>query len=198
MPNAGRAFRHHVHGVIGLEALLGLGRDLLVDQRLDLMGLGLADDDQPEIVADEGRQLGIGEDAGKVRNQRGFMRALDMLLDLGAALAAQFAHQRIEDAENIEVVFLLGHGVAQGLGRRGAGIGHRLHRVGDDVGADRRSQDDHQFPGLPEHGDMPAHGGKSRRSANPLLSQSDQVRSTRRSFSQVYEREIETSWLARG
>jgi hypothetical protein len=58
-PDRRQGLGHAAHGMIGLHLVPVDRLKLLIDQRLDLMGSGIADDDQPEVVADEGRQVGV-------------------------------------------------------------------------------------------------------------------------------------------
>ena len=79
-----------------------------------------------------------------------------MALDFVTRVAAQLAHQRVQDAQHVEVVAVLGAGPLDGLDDRLAGVLDGLHRVGDDEGAHRRTQDDDQLVGVPDHGHVPA------------------------------------------
>src|SRR5690606_8139571 len=56
--------------------------------------------------------------------------------DMGGFAIARAAHQRLEDEAGL--------------------LEHRC-AIGDDISADCCAQDDHEFPRLPEHFDMPAH-----------------------------------------
>ena len=65
-----KRLRHRGKCAIGLELVARDGLDLLVHQRLDLMGAGIADEDQAGIVANEVGQVLIGENALEVGEDR--------------------------------------------------------------------------------------------------------------------------------
>ncbi len=95
---------------------------------------------------------------GAELEDRGFVRVVDMGFDLVARFRAQIAHQGIENAEHVQVVAFLRHGVLEGLAERLAGILHDLHGIGHDEAAETGAGNDHKFKGLKECIDMAAHG----------------------------------------
>jgi hypothetical protein len=74
-----------------------------------------------------------------------------------SSVLAQLAHQRVEDAQDVEVVPALGRGVRERLDQPLAGVLDRLHRVGDDEGAECGTADDDVLPGLPDDLDVTSH-----------------------------------------
>ncbi|MGC3970566.1 MAG: hypothetical protein QM775_25500 [Pirellulales bacterium] len=109
---------------------------------------GVADDDEADIVADEGGEFLVLQDGRRGLEDRGFVGIVDMGFDLVARLGAQVAHQRIEHAENVEIFAFLRHLVFEGFADRLAGILDDLHRVAHDEGADAGAADDHKLEGL--------------------------------------------------
>src|SRR5882757_460005 len=84
-----------------------------------------------------------------------------MRLHLVAALAPQLAHQGMEGPQQIEIVALTGNRAGHGLDRCEPGVHDDLPWIGDKEGPRRGAKDDHELPGLHQHGEMPAHGGKA-------------------------------------
>ena len=80
-----------------------------------------------------------------------------MRLDLAARFGAQFAHQAVQHAERLEIVLLLRHRLLERLDNALAGVLDRLHRIGDQEGAERGAADDDGFPRLHQHVKMAAH-----------------------------------------
>ena len=150
------------------------GLDFLVHQRLDLMRARIADDDDAAVVADEMRQVVVLEHGRKGLEDRRFLRIVDMRLDLAARLRAQFAHQAVQHAERFEIVLFLRHRLLERLENGLAGILDRLHRIGDEEGAERGAADDHGFPRLHQHVKMAAHGHEAAKDAAERHHKSDQ------------------------
>ncbi len=137
---------------------MGDGVDFLVHQRFDLMAAGIADDDQADIVADEGGQFLVLQNGRCRLEDRGFVRIVDVAFDFVARLGAQVAHQAVEDAERIEIMALLRNLVGEGLAERLPGILDDLHRVRHDEPADAGAADDHKLERLVQDLHMAAHG----------------------------------------
>ena len=114
----GKAVRDRLERVNRLVAIMGERLDLLVHQRLDFVGLGVADDDQPAVVADEREQIVVGEQPRKSLEDFRFRGIVEMPFDFAARLAAQFAHQGVHRAQDVEEVARLGHLVGHRLERR--------------------------------------------------------------------------------
>ena len=153
--------RDRHHRVIGLQLVVLDGLDLLVHQRLDLVRAGVADDDQAAVVADERQSAPRSSiTLGKFLEDRRLRR--DRRNAPSTSLRGLLRSSRIsavEHAQHVEIV-------AAAWARRSsnasidalAGVLDRLHRVGDDEGAERRAADDDVLPRLPDDADVAAHG----------------------------------------
>ena len=119
----------------------------------------VADDDQAAIVADEGDEIGVGEQFGKSLEDLGFLRIVEVAFDLAARLGPQFAHQRVQHAQHVEEVARLRHLVGDRLHDRLAAILDGGERIGDDEHAERRAADDHEFERLHQHFEVAAERG---------------------------------------
>lgn len=97
---------HGGERLVGLHLVARDRLDFFVHQRLDLVGASIADDDEANIVADEGRQFLVGKNRRGRLEDRRFIRIVDMGFDLVARLGAQIPHQAVEHAERIEIVAL--------------------------------------------------------------------------------------------
>ena len=82
-------------------------------------------------------------------------------LDLVARTCAQIAHEREKQAEHAEEILALWHGVGHRLSDGAHRIRDRRHGVGDDEGAERDAEDDHELKGLPKHNEMAAQRQKA-------------------------------------
>ncbi|EGE59941.1 hypothetical protein RHECNPAF_1760025 [Rhizobium etli CNPAF512] len=148
---------HDLDRVVGLHLVVHDGVELFIHQRLDFVAARVADDDQADIIADEGRQLLVLQNRGCLLEDRRFGRIVDMGFDFVSRLGAQVTHQRIEHAERIEIIALLRHGVLEGFAERLAGILHHLHRIGHDEAAEAGAADDDEFEGLEQSLHVAAH-----------------------------------------
>ena len=83
-------------GVRGLIAVVRQSLYFLVHQRLDFVCSRVADDDEAPIVADEHHQLLVPEQLGKILENLGFARVVEMRFDLAARLGSQFPHQCVQ------------------------------------------------------------------------------------------------------
>ena len=81
---------------------------------------------------------------------------VEMPFDFAARLAAQFAHQGVQGAQDVEEVARLRHFVGHRLDDRLAAILDRRQRVGDDEDAERRAADDEELERLKQHLEMAA------------------------------------------
>ena len=88
---------------------------------------------------------------GKSLEDFGFLRIVEMPFDFAARLAAQFAHQRVQRAEDVEEVARLGHLVGDRLDDRLAAVLDCRERVGDDENAERGAADDEELERLKEN-----------------------------------------------
>ena len=126
---------------VATDSVASAGSALISKIEMELVAAGVADDDQPDIVADEGRQFLVFEDRRRGLEDRRFIWIVDMRFDLVARLGTQIAHQRIEHAERVEIVAILGDGILEGLAHRLAGVLDDLHRIAGDEGADDADND---------------------------------------------------------
>jgi hypothetical protein len=126
-----QAVGDRVQRVNGLEPVVGDGLNLFVHQGFDLVRLGVADDDEAAIVADEGDEILVGQQTGKGFEDFRFLRVLEVVFNLAARFAFQLPHQRMEGAENIEEVAPLGALVEDRLHDRLAAILDGLQGIGD-------------------------------------------------------------------
>ncbi len=98
---------------------------------------------------------------------------VEMPFDLAAGLAAQFAHQRVQGAQDVEEVARLGHLVGHRLDDGLAAILDRRQRVGDDEDAERGAADDEELERLKQHFEMAAERGVAAEDAADGDDQSD-------------------------
>jgi hypothetical protein len=70
--------------------------DLFVHQRFDLMRPRVADDDEAAVVANERHEVLVGEQLGKVLEDLGFLRVVEMRLDFAARLGPELPHQPMQ------------------------------------------------------------------------------------------------------
>ena len=117
----------------------------------------IADNDQADIVADEGGQFLVLQHCRCGQEQVRFIRIVDMGFDFVAALGAKIAHQRIQDVQRIEILALLRNLVLEGFAKCLERVLDGLGRVGHDKAADTGAADDHQLERLVEHLEVPAH-----------------------------------------
>ncbi len=178
--------------MIGLQLVVGDRLQLLVHQRLDLMRAGIADDDQAAIIADEACEVGVGENFREILEDRQFFRIIHMLLDLAARLAAQFPHQSIKHAENVEIVPLRGPLVEDRLYNGRAGVLDCRERVRNDECAEGDADDDDELPWLEYYCEMAAHRGEAAEHATERHDQTDYERqgltSCRRCLAEIIKR----------
>ena len=151
--------------MIGLGLVTMKRLQLLVHQGLDLVRLGIADDDEARVVAGECCQRLVVEHLRKGGEDRGFRRIVDMGLDAAAAVEAKLAHEHVEHGEHVKMITLLGRLVEDGLDHRLASVLDRVDRVGDDERAERRAADDDEFPRLPHNVKVATHRGKASQDA---------------------------------
>jgi hypothetical protein len=134
-------------------------------KRFDFMRAGVADDDQADVIADERGQFLVLQDCRGGLEQFGLFRIVDVRFDFVAALGAQVAHQRVEDAQGVEILAFLGNLVLEGFAQRRDRVLDGLDRVCHDEAADRGAADDDQLERLVEHLDVPAHRHESTKHA---------------------------------
>jgi hypothetical protein len=72
------------------------GLDFFIHQRLDFVRSRVADDDEAAIVADERHQVLVREQLGKVFEDLGFLRVVEMRFDLAAGLGSELPHERMQ------------------------------------------------------------------------------------------------------
>jgi hypothetical protein len=147
------------HCVIGLHARAGEGLDLLIHQRFDFMRPRIADDDETEIIADEVAEFLVFRDLRKALEYFRAVRLLDVLFDFVSALAAKLAHQGVQHFQEIQIILSSGNGGRERFDDGRAGVFHRRHGIADEERTDGGSDDDDEFPGLPENADMAAQSG---------------------------------------
>jgi hypothetical protein len=75
---------HRLEGVHRLISVVRQGLDLFIHQRFDFMRSRVADDDEPAVVANECHQVLVREELGKVFEDLGFLRVVEMRFDLAA------------------------------------------------------------------------------------------------------------------
>jgi hypothetical protein len=95
----------------------------------------------------------------KLLKQRAFVRSFDVLFERQQTARPGNLEHLIKQAEQFEIMFL---GIARPAqhGAQGArDPAQDRFRIGDDEGADRGTDDDHEFERLPQHEEVAAHSG---------------------------------------
>ncbi len=156
MPSAGKSVGNRLKRMHRLEPVVRERLDFLIHQRFDFVRARVADDDEPAIVADEGHQILVGEQLRKCLEDFGFAWIVEVPFDLAARFGPELAHQRMQDAEHVEIVAGLRDLVEHGLEERLAAVSYGRHRIGDDEDAQGRSRDDNELIGLHQHFEMSA------------------------------------------
>ncbi len=78
-----------------------------------------------------------------------------------ARLCAQFPHQAVKQAQNVEIITLLWYSICEGFHAGLARILHKREGVGDKECTECCAQNNDEFPRLDEHADVPAHGDET-------------------------------------
>ena len=100
----------------------------------------------------------IAVELGKLLEESAFLRLFNMLFESQQTARLRDLEDLILQAQQFQVAFLGLARPSQHRKHRFSGASQNGFRVGDDEGADRRPDDDDGFEGLPQNGEMPAHG----------------------------------------
>ncbi len=110
-----QAVGDRLEGVRRLLLLVMQRLDLLVHQRLDLVALGVADDDDAAVVADEGDEIGVGEQLRIALEDLAVLGIVEMAFHFAARFGSELAHQGVQHAQHVEIVAGLRHLVGDRL-----------------------------------------------------------------------------------
>ncbi|MCY1366175.1 hypothetical protein D9M69_530560 [compost metagenome] len=148
---------HAREAVAGHGGLVADGVDLVVHEGLDLVRVGVAADDQAQVVAQEHGDALVRQDGRVAAEDLALLRRLHVGLELHHALLAGLGEQLVQQRQQVHVELAVVLGRTQQERQLPDGRLDGLAVVARDECAERGAADHEQLHGLEQHAEMPAH-----------------------------------------
>jgi hypothetical protein len=138
---------------------------LVLEQRLQLLRIEIATDNQPQTVGNELDHVLIGKDMGIFLEQRTFVRRFQIALDAHDTVAPHLGQNLVHELQQRHVVLTLVARPARQAQRPGERRLDHFGRIADEERPHRGTDDDEDLERVPERENMSALGGKASENA---------------------------------
>lgn len=149
---------HYHEGVLRLHLVVPDSINFFVHQGFNLVRTRISHHYKSKVVADERRQIFVGQNRWRGFEDIRFFRIVDDGFHVRARTVAQLAHHEKQQCQQFNVLGMFGNAIFESFANSRAAVLDRLHRVGDDERSERSAADNDVFPGLPNDANMAAHG----------------------------------------